>query len=279
LPMLESLNLKKKLAKAAYDRAMPQLQDKLRRLQYEARATGIATIICLEGWEMSERGEVVQSLTEELDPRLIRVFRGLPPTLFEQRYHFLWRYEIALPSYGEMAVFDHSWYSRVLDDRCDKAVKKRVWQQAYPQIAQFERWLTDDGQVVIKFWLHISKKEQKKRIRKTLRDPLLRWKVTKDTKRQHKRYSKWVVAVDEMVVKTNAAHAPWTLVEANDSHWARVRVFRTVIGRLEKALAQRRAREEKLARAAKAKKTAAAKGAAPGKEEYGPVPVAAKGAA
>jgi len=276
--MLESLNLKRKLSKPAYSRTMPQLQDRLRRLQYEARAAGIATILCLEGWEMSERGQVVQTLTEKLDPRLIRVFRGVPPSSFEQRYHFLWRYEIALPSHGEMAVFDHSWYCRVLEDRCDKVVKKRVWQQAYPQIAHFERWLTDDGQIVIKFWLHISKKEQKKRIRKTLRNPLLRWKVTKDTKRQHKRYSKWIMAVEEMVAKTNAAQAPWTLVEANDSHWARVRVFRTIIDRLEKALAQRKAREEQLGRAAK--KKAAAKDAAPGKEEYGAGPrIVAKGAA
>ncbi len=205
---------------------------------------------------------------------------GVPPSSFERRYHFLWRYEIALPAYGEMAVFDHSWCSRVLEERCDKTVKKKVWQQAYPQIAQFERWLTDDGQIVIKFWLHISKKEQKKRIRKTLRNPLLRWKVTKDTKRQHKRYSKWLVAVEEMVAKTNAPQASWTLVEANDLHWARVRVFRTIIDRLEKALAQRKAREEKLARAAKTKKKATAKGPARGKDEYGPAPlVAAKGAA
>ncbi len=278
--MLESLNLKKKLSKPAYERTMPQLQDRLRRLQYEARAAGIATIICLEGWEMSERGQVVQTVTEKLDPRLIRVFRGVPPSLFQQRYHFLWRYEIALPSYGEMAVFEHSWYSRVLEERCDKGVKKRVWQQAYPQIAQFERWLTDDGQIVIKFWLHISKKEQKKRIRKTLRNPLLRWKVTKDTKRQHKRYSRWIVAVEELVAKTNAPQAPWTLVEANDSHWARVRVFRTLVDRLEKALAQRQAREEQLARAAKTKKEAASKGPAPAKDEYGPALLAAaKGAA
>lgn len=278
--MLESLNLKKNLSKPAYDRTMLQLQDRLRRLQYEARAAGIATVICLEGWEMSERGQVVQTLTERLDPRLIRVFRGVAPTSFEQRYHFLWRYEIALPSYGDMAVFDNSWYSRVLEERCGKVVKKRVWQQAYPQIAEFERWLTDDGQIVIKFWLHISKKEQKKRMRKTLRNPLLRWKVTKDTKRQHKRYSKWLVAVEEMVAKTNAPQAPWTLVEANDSHWARVRVFRTIIDRLVKALAQRRAREEKLARAVKTKKKAAAKGPARGKDEYGPAPlVMAKGAA
>jgi polyphosphate kinase 2 (PPK2 family) len=278
--MLESLNLKKSLSKPAYDRTMLQLQDRLRRLQYEARAAGIATIICLEGWEMSERGQVVQTLTENLDPRLIRVFRGVPPSSFEQRYHFLWRYEIALPSYGDMAVFDHSWYSRVLEERCDKVVKKKVWQQAYPQIAEFERWLTDDGQLVIKFWLHISKKEQKKRIRKTLRNPLLRWKVTKDTKRQHKRYNKWLVAVEEMVAKTNSLQAPWTLVEANDSHWACVRVFRTIIDRLAKALAQRKAREEKRVRVAKAKKKAAAKGPAPGKKEYRPAPLAAaKGAA
>jgi AMP-polyphosphate phosphotransferase len=139
-----------------------------------------------------------------------------------------------------MALFDHSWYSRVLDERCNKVVKKKVWRQAYQQINEFERWLADDGQVLIKFWLHISKKEQKKRMKEALRDPLLRWKVTKDDHKQHRQYKKWLAAVEEMLAKTTTPWVPWTLVPAHDLRLARVRVFNILAEQLEKALAQRK---------------------------------------
>jgi hypothetical protein len=139
-----------------------------------------------------------------------------------------------------MAVFDHSWYGRVLVERCDKLTRKKVWREAYQQINQFERWLADDGQVLIKFWMHISKKEQKQRFRNTLRDPLLRWKITKEYKRHHKQYDRWVEAVEEMLARTSTPHAPWTLVEANDLRWARVKVFETIVNRMEEVLALRK---------------------------------------
>ena len=238
--MLEKIDLKKKLSKAAYAKAMAELQEKLRGLQYAAREAGVAIVICLEGWDTAGKGHVIKKLTEKLDPRLLRAYPGRPPTPLEQRYHFLWRYQVVLPDYGEMAVFDHSWYGRVLVERCDKLVKKKVWRQAYPQINEFERWLADDGQVLIKFWLHISKKEQKKRFRAFLRDPLLRWKITREYKRHHRQYRKWRVAVEDMLAKTSTAYAPWTVIEANDLRWARVRVFQTLVGRIEAELARRK---------------------------------------
>jgi polyphosphate kinase 2 (PPK2 family) len=140
----------------------------------------------------------------------------------------------------------------VLVERCDKIVKKKVWRAAYEEINQFERWLTDDNQVLIKFWLHISKKEQKKRYRETLRDPLLRWKITKEYKRHHRQYNKWVTAVEEMLAKTDTPHAPWTIVEANDLRWARVRVFETIVNRIEEALANRKAAPAAVSRTAAA---------------------------
>jgi polyphosphate kinase 2 (PPK2 family) len=250
--MLEKIDLRKKLSRTAYRKRMTELQQKLRGLQYAVKEAEIPVVVCLEGWDCAGKGRVVNKLTERLDPRLFRVYPGSAPSPLEQRFHFLWRYQVVLPNDGSMAVFDHSWYGRVLVERCDKIVKKKVWRAAYEEINQFERWLTDDNQVLIKFWLHISKKEQKKRYRETLRDPLLRWKITKEYKRHHRQYNKWVTAVEEMLAKTDTPHAPWTIVEANDLRWARVRVFETIVNRIEEALANRKAAPAAVSRTAAA---------------------------
>jgi polyphosphate kinase 2 (PPK2 family) len=238
--MLETLDLKKELSKKTYSVRMKELQDRLRHLQYACKDAELPVVVCLEGWDCAGKGQIVKKLTEKLDPRLFRIYPGRPPSPLEARYHFLWRYQIALPNDGEMAVFDHSWYGRVLVERCDKLVKKKVWRTAYEQINQFERWLIDDGQVLMKFWLHISRKEQRQRFEDTLKDPLMRWKITKEYQRHHKQYDRWVEAVEEMLTRTNPPEAPWTLVEANDTRWARVKVFETLVQRIEAALHRRK---------------------------------------
>ena len=238
--MLETVDLKKKLPKPAYAKQIEELQVKLRALQYAVKDAEIPVVICLEGWDTAGKGRVIAKLFERLDPRLFRVHPGSPPSPIEQRYHFLWRYQVRLPEDGQMAVFDHSWYGRVLVERCDKLTKKKQWRESYEQINQFERWLADDGQIVIKLWMHISKKEQRKRFRETLDDPGLRWKITKEYKQHHKQYNRWTMAVEEMLAKTDTPYAPWTIVEANDLRWARVRVFQTIIERIESALARRK---------------------------------------
>ncbi|MBI3484054.1 MAG: UDP-galactose-lipid carrier transferase [Acidobacteria bacterium] len=239
--MLETVDLKKILSKAAYAKRMPELQEKLRGLQYAVHEAEVPVVICLEGWDTAGKGRVIKKLTEKLDPRLFRIYPGRPPSPLEQRYHFLWRYQMKLPNDGEITVFDHSWYGRVLVERCDKVVPKKVWREAYEQINEFERWMTDDGQVVIKLWMHMSKKEQKQRFKDTLKDPLLRWKITKEYLRHHKQYNKWLGAVEEMLAKTDSPHAPWTVVESNDLRWARVRIFETIVKRIEDVLTRRKA--------------------------------------
>jgi polyphosphate kinase 2 (PPK2 family) len=239
--MLETVDLKKSLTKAVYSKRIRELQEKLRRFQYAAKDAEIPVVICLEGWDTAGKGYIVKKLTERLDPRLFRVVSGAPPSALEQRYQYLWRYQVALPNDGEMAVLDHSWYGRVLVERCDKIVKKKLWREAFEQINQFERWLTDDGQILLKFWMHISKAEQKKRFRQCLGDPVLKWKITKEYRRHHRQYERWVAAVEEMLAKTDTPNAPWTVVEANDLHWARVKVFDTLVSAIAKALAQRSA--------------------------------------
>lgn len=250
--MLETLDLKKQLSKPAYSKAMGELQEKLRGLQYLAKEAEVPVIICLEGWDTAGKGQVIKKLTEKLDPRLFRVISGSPPTELEQRYHFLWRYQMALPNDGEMVVFDHSWYGRVLVERVDKIAKKKLWKQAYEEINQFERWLADDGQVLIKFWMQISKGEQKKRFRACQKDPALKWKITREYRRHHHDYAKWSEAVEEMLAKTDAPHAPWTVVEANDMRFARVKVFQTIVARIEESIARRKSVPELISRTAAA---------------------------
>jgi polyphosphate kinase 2 (PPK2 family) len=267
--MLETVDLKKTLSKAAYAKRMPELQEKLRGLQYAVHEAEVPVTICLEGWDTAGKGRVIKKLTEKLDPRLFRIYPGRPPSPLEQRYHFLWRYQMKLPNDGEITVFDHSWYGRVLVERCDKLVPKKVWREAYEHINEFERWLADDGQVVIKIWMHMSKKEQKQRFKDTLKDPLLRWKITKEYLRHHKQYNKWLDAVEEMLAKTDSPHAPWTVVESNDLRWARVRIFETIVKRIAEVVERRKAVPAAVSRtaaAAAATKSARAERSARDKE-------------
>jgi polyphosphate kinase 2 (PPK2 family) len=250
--MLETVDLNKTLSKSAYMKAMGELQEKLRCLQYLAKGAEVPVIICLEGWDTAGKGMVIKKLTEKLDPRLFRVIPGSPPTRMESGHDFLWRYQMALPNDGDMVVFDHSWYGRVLVERVDKVVKKKLWRPAYEEITQFERWLADDGQVLMKFWMHISKQEQKKRFRAALKDPALSWKITQEYRRHHRDYDKWTEAVEEMLAKTDSPHAPWTVVEANDLRYARVKVFQTITDRIEEAIAKRKSVPELISRTAAA---------------------------
>jgi polyphosphate kinase 2 (PPK2 family) len=237
--VLETINLKKCLSKLAYQKALPELQERLRKLQYAAKAANVAVVVCIEGWDAAGKGHFVRKITQKLDPRLFRVYPGTAPTAFEQRYHFLHRYQLNLPNYGEMAFFDHSWYRRVLEGRCDKLVKKSEWREAYEQIDEFERWLCDDGQVLVKLWMHISKKKQRQRFKKCLSDANLAWRVTKDYKRHHREYNKWIPAIEEMLAKTNSTHAPWSVIEANDQRWALIRIFEVLARRMEQELDRR----------------------------------------
>jgi polyphosphate kinase 2 (PPK2 family) len=138
-----------------------------------------------------------------------------------------------------MVLFDHSWYGRVLVERVEKWVKPKVWKEAYAQINELERWLADDGQVLVKFWFHISRKEQRQRLKIMQEDRAERWKVQKEDLRRNRRYERWLVAVEEMLARTDTPASPWTVIEATDQRWTRVRVFETLVARMEEALARR----------------------------------------
>jgi polyphosphate:AMP phosphotransferase len=239
--MLELIDLGKKMTKKAYDRAFPPLEERMGACQRAARAAGVPVLVVFEGWHAAGKGTIVNRLALALDPRGFTVHTILEPTPQEQSYPWMWRFWNALPEAGRFAIFDHSWYGRVLSERIEGELPRRRWQAAYEEIREFERQLADSGTVILKFWLHIARKEQKQRLKKLAADPATAWRVGKPERRQQKRYEPWLAAAEEMLARTNASFAPWTVVEATDSRHARVKVFEAVLASVEGELARRAA--------------------------------------
>jgi polyphosphate kinase 2 (PPK2 family) len=237
--VLDAADLSLKLTKARYQELFPPLQERLRQLQYQLLEAEVPTVIVLEGWDAAGKGTTIRHLTEKLDPRAFRAWPGSAPSELERRYHFLWRYQVKLPDDGHMVLFDHSWYGRVLVERVEKLARKREWRPAYDQINEFERWLVDDGQVLVKLFLHVSQAEQRRRLRAMKKDPAERWKLEAEDWRRNKRYDRWLRAMDEMLARTHTEWAPWTVVEATDARWTRVKVFETLVARMEAELQRR----------------------------------------
>ena len=237
--MLETLNLKKSLDKTAYAKTFGPLQEKLRGLQYQLQRAEIATVVVFEGVDGAGKGTTISRLVQRLDPRLCRVIPSTAPTKEEAGRHFLWRYQMKLPGDGHMSIYDRSWYGRVLVERIDGGLEDDLVRRAYTEIRDYERWLADDGQVVVKFWLHISKKMQKKRLKKLEADSLSAWKVSPEDWKHHEEYDHWIKAAEQMFTATDTPYAPWTLVAAGDKRSCRVEVFKTLIQRMEEALARR----------------------------------------
>ena len=234
--MLEKIDLTLAISRAAYKKRMPALQDRLYDLVHMAFRKEIPSIIVFEGWAAAGKGGAISVLTERVDPRGVRVVPISPPRTFEQRYPWMWRFWQRIPAYGQMVVFDTSWYRRVLVDRVNKTVKKCDWQNAYEDIAAFEAMLAAEGTLIRKFWLHIDHKEQGRRFKKLLRSDLTSWQVTEEDAAQHKKFKKYLLAVEEMLARTDLPHAPWVIVEATDRYHTRIKIFEEIIRALEDRL-------------------------------------------
>jgi polyphosphate kinase 2 (PPK2 family) len=194
----------------------------------EARL-GPPVCVVFEGWDASGKGGCIKRLVAPLDPRHVRVSEFAAPTYDEKRHHFLWRFWPKLPGWGGMAVFDRSWYGRVLVERVEKFATKQQWSRAYSEIVNFETSLAAEGMVLVKFWLHLSEEEQLKRFESRQNDPLRTWKLTDEDWRNRRKRTAYAKAVEEMVERTSTDVAPWTLVEAESKRWARVKVIDTVV--------------------------------------------------
>lgn len=237
--MLEKIDLTHKLPKGEYKALKPRLQRRLYDLQKACWDAKIPSIIVFEGWDAAGKGTAVNLLTSRLDPRGFKLYPIQGARTYETLLPWLWRFWLKIPNYGEMAIFDRSWYGRVLVERVEELTPVKEWRKGYRDIVDFERTLADDGTVIVKFLLHISKKEQKRRFKKLEKNPLKSWHVQPEDWEHHRKYKEYVVAYEEMLERTDTEWGPWTIVEATDKRWARVKIFRTIIYRLEQALAQR----------------------------------------
>ena len=235
--MLEQIDLSKKLKKTEYKSIINDLEIKLGELQRKAWELKISIIVVFEGWGAAGKGTLINRLMLAMDPRGFTVYSIKPPNEEESFRPFLWRFWIKTPEKGRITIFDRNWYRRVLVERVDKLVSEKDYQLAYNEINAFERQLAEAGFVIVKFFLHITKKEQKKRFDALLSNSSTSWRVTKEDWKHHKQYDEYVVATNEMIDKTDTDLAPWTIVEAHDRRFATVKVFRTVIDAIERRIA------------------------------------------
>jgi polyphosphate:AMP phosphotransferase len=237
--MLELLDLDKQLSKEVYRDVFARLEIRMGECQRAARRAGVPVIILFEGWDAAGKGTVINRLTQALDPRGFTVHAIKEPDQTEPFYPWLWRFWNKLPADGHFAIFDRSWYGRVLVERVEKLASPREIREAYEDILQFERQLADAGTVIVKFWLHISKDEQRRRFKYLRKDPATAWKVGKTERRQNRDYQKWLTAVEIMLERTRTSYGPWTVIEATLGRFRRTRVFETIVDAVEGELDRR----------------------------------------
>ena len=234
--MLEQIDLTKKMSKKEYKARMDVLEPELAKLQRECKAKKIPVMIVFEGYGAAGKGYQIGKLIHALDPRGFYVCSVAKETPEERMHPFLWRYWTKTPAKGEMAIFDRSWYRKVLIDRFDESTPDRGLMASYEQINSFERLLTTDGTVIIKLFLCIDKKEQKKRFKKLMDSPASAWRVTKEDLKRNEHFEEYKALNDEMLEHTDTAYAPWTLVESMDREFATVKIYTAVIASLKAAV-------------------------------------------
>lgn len=234
--MLETLDLELSLDKETYKSKVETLMQKLRSLQRACKEKKLPVIVVLEGWTAAGKGALVKKIVGYMDPRGFQVHPIWPATEQERQYPFLWRFWQKLPAKGEIGFFYHSWYAQVLEERLFERVPEAEIPMAMRQINAFERNLVDDGAAIAKFWIHLSRKEIKSRLKKSAEDELNAWRVRPEDWQQVKNYKKYAAFAEEMVVHTSTGAAPWTLVEGNSERWARVKVLTEMVSTLTDAL-------------------------------------------
>jgi polyphosphate:AMP phosphotransferase len=234
--MLETVDLNAKLGKAAYREAMEALDIRLGRLQRRATEAGLPVLVVFDGWDAAGKGSVLSRLLQPLDPRGFKVHHVPAPSEQERMFPPMRRFWLRLAPRGRLALFDHSWYRQVFEDRLDDDLKGAKLAEAYERIRVFERQLADDGALIVKFFLHIDKREQARRFKKLGADPAYAWKVGKIERRRHKAYRQLTAAAEAMLQETSTPHAPWNLVPATTDRFAIVRVAEVLATSMERAL-------------------------------------------
>ena len=207
-------------------------QDKLVRIQQALLFTGHRAVVVFEGMDAAGKGGTIRRLAWALDPRSLKVWPIGAPNEIEAKQHYLQRFWTRMPEKSQIAVFDRSWYGRVLVERVEGLTPRKDWQRAYGEINAFEQQLVDDGIKVVKIFLHISKEEQRRQLIQRMRDPLKRWKLSYDDFRNRSRWADYVQAIEDMFDRTNTKAAPWHVVPSDDKPAARAEALGILAKRL-----------------------------------------------
>lgn len=243
--MLETVDPNRKLDKATFQQWFPRLKSELRELQQKVREANIPVVVLFEGWAMSGKADCIRHLGEALDPRGFVVHTTDLPSEEEGRRPWFWRFWVRLPARSKFAFFERSWYTRVLRERVEGHCSSLEWEHAFLDINQTEELLSRDGTLVLKFWLQISRKEQRKRLDADKDDPFRSFDDTKAELRQHKRYEEYEKAVEEMLERTSTHKAPWIVVESGDDRFRRMKVLQSVCESLVAAINARESEKPK----------------------------------
>ncbi len=231
--VLSGVDLSKSLTKEEYKKQVDHLQKRLEFLHSEIYRLRIPVVLCFEGWDAGGKGGAIKRLTSHLDPRGYKVNPTASPNDIEKVHHYLWRFWNNVPKAGHIAIFDRTWYGRVMVERIEGFCTEEEWKRAYQEINEMEAHMANAGAVILKFWLHIDKDEQERRFKERQENPAKQWKITDEDWRNREKWDQYEVAVNEMLIRTSTTYAPWIVVEGNSKYYARVKVLKTVVDALE----------------------------------------------
>lgn len=234
--VLSKVDLSKEISKSEYKEKLEKYQDKLGLLQYEMYKKGIPSILGFEGWDAGGKGGAIRRLTAALDPLGYNVNPIAAPNVLENAFNYLWRFWVRVPKRGEIAIFDRTWYGRVMVERVEGFASQEEWSRAYLEINEMETQLAEYGTLIAKFWLQIDKDEQYKRFKEREANADKEWKITEEDWRNREKWDRYEAAVNEMLVRTSTEHAPWIIIEGNNKYHARLKVLKTVCDMFEKRL-------------------------------------------
>ena len=234
--VLQALRHDLTLERKDYRDALEHWQGRLARLTRRKGYQQIGVVAVFEGNDAAGKGGAIRRVTQAIDARHVRVVPIAAPSEEERAQPYLWRFWRQLPGHGQVTLFDRSWYGRVLVERVEGFAAEADWRRAYGEINDFEADMLRHGLITLKFWLNISSEEQLKRFREREKTAFKRYKITPEDWRNRQKWDAYVDAVCDMVEQTSTAEAPWTLVEADDKFFARIKVLKTVVERIERAL-------------------------------------------
>lgn len=234
---IEDMNLNLAVSDEDYQLKIDKLQERASELSYKLYTEKIPTVIVFEGIDAAGKGGTIKRLLRKIDPRIYEVNPTSAPSDLEKIHHYLWRFYNNLPDQGELAIFDRSWYGRVMVERVEKFANDKQWSRAFVEINNMERELVDHGVLLLKYHLVISKDEQEKRFKdRQLEKP---YKITDEDWRNRGKWDEYIEAMDDMIANTSSQHAPWTLVSSQDKNYARIVVLEDFINNAEKILKNR----------------------------------------